>query len=216
MKGVIRKSLGICAGLLLLAPASALAGEASVAGGIPRYQAYFGETNRVTVGEQPGPTPATKTIVYRDVVGVDAGPNCFNNGPFEARCVVSLGTTLARAGLGNGDDRIEPNVNIPPSTFGFSTEGDAGDDVLLGTNQRDVLDGVGGSDFVRGFAGNDGLEGGSGRDGLVGDTGDDVLNGDANDSGDSLNCGENDGDDDLAIFNQGDTVFSNCERTILH
>jgi hypothetical protein len=36
VKGVIRKSLGLTAGLLLLVPASALAGEASVVNGIPR------------------------------------------------------------------------------------------------------------------------------------------------------------------------------------
>ena len=68
MRGVIRKSLGVCAGLLLLVPATALAGQASVVGGIPRYDASFGETNNVTVGELPGPTSTTKTIVFRDAV----------------------------------------------------------------------------------------------------------------------------------------------------
>jgi Ca2+-binding RTX toxin-like protein len=215
MRGVIRKGLGVAAGLLLLVPASALAGEASVVNGIPRYDAYFGETNNVTVGELPGPTSATKMIVYRDVVPVDVGANCFNNGSFEARCIVPFGTTLARAGLGNRNDRIEPNAIIPAATFGVSSEGDAGDDTLLGTPQRDVLDGNGGNDVIRGRGGNDGLEGGAGADDLKGEGGSDVLNGADGTGGDLLDCGETTGDDDLALFNQGDTVFANCERTQL-
>ena len=70
MKGVIRRSLGLTAGLLLLVPASALAGEASVENGIPRYQAANGKTNNVTVSELPGPDPTLKTIVFEDVVAV--------------------------------------------------------------------------------------------------------------------------------------------------
>lgn len=215
MKGVIRKSLGLTAGLLLLVPASALAGEASVVNGIPRYDAYFGETNRVTIGEAPGLVPGTKTIVYRDVVPIDVDGNCVNNGPFEARCAAPLSTTLARAGLGNRDDRIEPNPLIPPTTFGVSSEGDSGDDTLLGTPQRDLLDGVGGNDVIRGRAGNDGLEGGNGDDDVKGEGGNDVLNGNDGDPGDTLDCGESTDDNDLAIFNQGDTVFSNCEQILL-
>ena len=212
MRGVIRKSLGLTAGLLLLVPASALAGEASVTGGIPRYSAYFGESNNVTVGELPGPTSATKTIVYTDVVPIDVGPNCFHPNPNSSRvvhCVVSAGTTLARAGLGNRDDRIAPSTSIPPTTFGESVEGDLGNDVLLGTTQRDLLDGVGGDDVIRGRAGDDGLEGGNGEDDIKGEGGDDTLNADDNSAGDLLDCGS--GLDDSAVFDLGDTVNTTCE-----
>lgn len=191
MRGVIRKSLGVCAGLLLLAPASALAGEASVVDGIPRYSAYIGETNNVTVGELPGLTPGTKTIVYRDVVPVDVGANCISNGTFEARCAAPLATTLARAGLANRNDRIAPSTTIPPATFGFSVEGDTGDDELLGTPQRDLLDGRLGDDVLRGRGGND------------------RLDGDDNSAGDTLDCGEG---IDFVLFNAGDIVFNNCEQ----
>jgi Ca2+-binding RTX toxin-like protein len=212
MRGVIRKGLGICAGLLLLAPASALAGEASVVNGVPRYQASFGETNNVTVGELLSSIPGTKTIVYRDVVPVTVAANCASNGQFEAHCTVPNGTTLARAGLGNRNDRIAPSTSIPPATFGISSEGDLGNDVLLGTRQRDLLDGVGGEDTIRGRAGDDGLEGGNGKDDLGGEAGDDVLNADDGSAGDTLDCGA---DDDLAIFNLGDTVSaSTCESLL--
>jgi hypothetical protein len=222
MRGVIRKSLGLCAGLLLLIPASALAGEATVVDGIARYDAYSGETNRVTVDELPGTSPAVnKTIRFIDAVKIDPRGGCFR--PFETTrivdCIVPLSSGLVRAGLGNQDDRLEP-VD-PDTSFGFSVEGDLGNDVLIGTQRRDVLDGVGGDDTLRGRSGNDALEGAHGNDDLRGDAGDDdmlggagndVLDGDDNNLGDDdIDCGEDWGDDDLGIFNTDDTV-SNCER----
>jgi Ca2+-binding RTX toxin-like protein len=216
MKGVIRKSLGVAAGLLLFVPASALAGHASVEDGIARYDAAFGETNNVMVGELPDPSGG-KLVVFRDVVPITVGGNCSNpiGVPNEARCLVADGVTRARAGLGNRDDRIAASTTIPPSTFGLSVEGDLGEDTLLGTAQRDVLDGVGGNDVIRGRAGNDGLEGGNGADDVKGEGGDDVLNGNDGSGGDLLDCGETTDDDDFATYNQGDTVFSNCELTQL-
>ena len=219
MTGVIRKSLAVAAGLLFLVPASALAGEASVVDGIARYDAYFGETNTVTVSELPGPTAGTKQIVYRDLVPVDAGPGCGDLPGNAAACLVDDDLTLARAGLGNRNDRIEPAT--PELSFGLSVEGDLGDDVLIGTQQRDVLDGVGGDDTLRGRSGNDALEGANGNDDLRGDAGldtmqggagNDKLNGDDNAGDDSIDCGEDLGDDDFALFNAGDLLFANCER----
>ena len=210
MRGVIRKSLGVCAGLLLLVPATALAGEASVVGGIPRYDASFGETNNVTVGELPGPTSNTKTIVFRDAVFIGEGPNCFEVTLLETHCVAPIDTALVRSGLGNRDDRIAPSITQPPLSFGLSVEGDLGEDTLLGTAQRDVLDGVGGNDLIRGRNGADHVEGGNGEDDVRGENGNDLVDGDDGDPGDDpLDCGAG---DDLAIFNQGDTVSSNCER----
>ena len=222
MRGVIRKSLGLCAGLLLLIPASALAGEASVVGGIARYDAYSGETNKVTVAELPGNNPAfNKTIRFVDAVKIDPLGGCFR--PFETTrivdCIVPLSSGLVRAGLGNLDDRLE---RVDPNTsFGFSVEGDLGNDVLIGTQKRDILDGVGGDDTLRGRSSNDTLEGAGGNDDLRGDAGNDemlggagndVLDGDDNGLGDDdIDCGESWFDDDLGIFNTEDTV-SNCER----
>jgi hypothetical protein len=223
MRGVIHKSLGLCAGLLLLIPASALAGEATAVGAIARYDAYFGETNNVTVSELAGPTADTKFIVFADVNVVDAGAGCGDLPGNAAACLVPATTTLARAGLGNKNDRIQPLV--PDLSFGFSVEGDLGDDVLIGTQRRDILDGVGGNDTLRGRSANDALIGDTGNDDLRGDAGpdtmqggagDDVLDGDDNAGGDSIDCGEDWGDDDFALYNggsPGDVVFSNCERT---
>ena len=92
-----------------------------------------------------------------------------------------LGTSLARAGLANRDDRIAPSAAFPPSTIGISSPtGDLGDDVLIGTAQRDVLDGVGGDDVIRGRAGNDRARGRRRRRRLKGEGGDDTVDGDDN------------------------------------
>jgi Ca2+-binding RTX toxin-like protein len=209
MRGVIRKSLGVCAGLLLLAPASALAGQASVVDGIARFDASFGETNSVIVSELPG--SPNKIVRFSDVVDIKPLGGCFFQDEDVKRvvdCVVPNGATRVRAGLGNRDDRIEPGVTRPLLTMGLSVEGDLGDDTLLGTPQRDVLDGVGGADVIRGRAGDDGLEGGNGDDDVKGEGGDDTLNGDDDNAGDLLDCGS--GVADIAVFDLGDTVTA-CE-----
>ena len=212
MRGVIRKSLGAAAGLLLLVPASALAGEAGVVDGIARYDAYFGETNTVTVAELAGPNPATKTIRFTDAVEIKPLGGCFRPSQATPRivdCVVPNTSGLVRAGLGNRDDRLETSVARPLTSMGFSAEGDLGDDTLLGTAQHDVLDGVGGDDVIRGRGGDDRLEGGNGMDDIKGEGGDDALDGDDNSPGDLLDCGS--GLNDSAVFDLGDTVVTTCE-----
>jgi Ca2+-binding RTX toxin-like protein len=229
MRGVIRKSLGVCAGLLLLAPASALAGEATVENGIARYDAYFGEINNVTVSELPGITAATKFVLFTDTGAEVDVDGCNSLGAHTAACLVAIDSSRANAGLGNKNDRIEPAR--PDISVGLNVEGDLGDDVLIGTQNRDVLDGVGGNDTLRGRSGNDALQGANGNDDLRGDAGlddmqggagNDELNGDDNAGGDSIDCGEDAGDDDFALFNGddpgdpgdlGDLLFANCERT---
>jgi len=226
MKGVIRKSLAVAAGLLFLVPASALAGEASIQDGIARYDAYFGEVNSVTVSELPGITTTTKFVVFSDSGAQVDVDGCSSLGAHAAACLVPSDSSRAKAGLGNKNDRIEPAT--PDISVGLSVEGDLGDDVLIGTQRRDVLDGVGGNDTLRGRSGNDALVGDNGNDDLRGDAGldtmqggagNDVLNGDDNAGGDTIDCGEDWGDDDFALYNgangddPGDLVFSNCERT---
>src|SRR5688572_13503653 len=108
MRGVIRKSLGVCAGLLLLAPASALAGEATIENGTARYDGYFGEVNTVTVSEQPGITAGTKFVLFTDSSAEVDVDDCSSLGAHTAACLVAINSLRVNAGLGNKNDRIEP------------------------------------------------------------------------------------------------------------
>ena len=99
--------------------------------------------------------------------------------------------------------------------------GGSGLDDLSGNDGNDVIEGNTGDDDLRGNAGDDTLLGGAqaddliggiGRDSLSGGTGNDNLNADDNAGGDDLDCGEHLFDNDLAVFNLGDTVASDCER----
>jgi Ca2+-binding RTX toxin-like protein len=213
MRGVIRKGLGVSAGFILLAPASAFASTASIdAGGIARLQASANEANSVTLGELPGLFPGTKTVVFTDAVPIQVQGNCVHpnlNSSRIVHCVVPESSTLVRVALEDENDRLEPSSINPPTTIRLSSEGDGGNDVLIGTPNRDVLDGVGGKDTIRGRDGNDGLEGGTGDDDVKGENGDDFVNGDDNSGGDLLDCGA--GVDSL-LFNAGDIVASTtCE-----
>ena len=71
-----------------------------------------------------------------------------------------------------------------------------------------MLDGVGGNDVIRGRAGDDGLQGGNGDDDIKGEGGDDTLDGADGSPGDLLDCGSG---LDVAGFDLGDTVNTNCE-----
>jgi Ca2+-binding RTX toxin-like protein len=228
MRGVIRKCLGVCAGLLLLAPASALAGTASVEDGIARYDGAFGEVNNVTVSEGSSidldgdGRPDRKAIVFHDSGAPVNG--CDQIDPNRVACLVPIDSPRVRAGLGNKNDRIQPAD--PNMSLGFSVEGDLGDDVLIGTHRRDVLDGVGGNDTLRGRNGNDALEGANGNDDLRGDAGqDDMLGGadndtlDADDNAplpgdvvpfDDADCGTG---FDFVRYNAGDLITS-CEQQL--
>lgn len=223
MKGVIRKSLGLCAGLLLLVPASALAGTASVENGIARYDAAFGEVNEVTVSELPGFRNAEGELVNKFVVFTDTGADvvgdgCVSFSDHSAGCLVDAASSRAKAQLGNKNDRIEPDD--PNLSFGFSVESGLGDDVLIGTHKRDVLDGEGGNDTLRGRNANDSLQGAGGNDDLRGDAGadDDVQGGSGNDKldvddnapDDDANCGDG---FDFVRYNGGDLITS-CEQQL--
>jgi Ca2+-binding RTX toxin-like protein len=211
MRGVIRKSLAVAAGLLFLVPASALAGTASVEDGIARYDAKFGETNSVIVLELPGTNTSNKTVRFIDDMTIDLEGGCNHPTASEriADCVVPETSSRVRANLGNRDDRIETSTTRPLTTMGFSVEGALGADTLLGTAQHDALDGEGGNDVIRGRAGDDGLVGGNGEDDIKGEGGDDTLNADDNSAGDLLDCGS--GPADSAVFDLGDTVSISCE-----
>jgi len=235
-------TLALSLGLLIAAsPGTAFAGTASVGSdGVPRYQAAANEANDLRIGELPGPSSALKTIVFTDVVPVALGPGCtrVNLSTRVAGCNVPASVTLVRAGLEDEDDRLAPDVGHQPSTVRFSSEGEGGDDTLIGTVNRDVLDGESGHDTISGAPGNDLLEGDSGDDRISGGTGDDTLTGDAGTDilnggagrddmfggtgGDNLNadddaggdfvdCGESLFDIDFGLVNLGDTI-TNCEQ----
>ena len=57
--------------------------------------------------------------------------------------------------------------------------GTSGDDVLVGTDQRDIILGRGGDDTIRGLGGNDALCGRKGNDTIIGGDGDDMIKGGA-------------------------------------
>jgi Ca2+-binding RTX toxin-like protein len=223
MRGVIRKGLGVCAGLLLLAPASAFAGTASVDNGLARYDAAFGEVNDVSVYELPGFRDAQGKLLNKLVVFVDTGAQVTGDGCAEfsdhsAACLVDAESSRAQVQLGNKNDRLEPvDPNI---SVGFSAEGGFGDDVLIGTHNRDVLDGESGNDTLRGRNKNDALQGGIGNDDLRGDAGpDDALLGGAGD--DKLDVDDNASDDDadcgdgfdFVRYNPGDLI-TDCEQQL--
>ena len=186
MKGVIRKGLGVGAGLLLLVPASALAGTASLdPGGIPRYQAAANEVNNVHVGELPGTSSANKTVVFMDAVPIQVGGGCFHPNPNTSRvvhCITPAFNTLARIALEDESDRLQAAAVNAPASIRFSSEGADGNDVMTGTVNRDVLDGESGLDDINAKAGNDAVQGGIGDDDLDGSVGDDLVDGgDGND-----------------------------------
>ncbi len=95
-------------------------------------------------------------------------------------------------------------------------DGDAGNNLEIGTSEPDRIRGFGGIDLLRGGSGNDTIEGGDGPDSLYGDQGDDRLEGGAGDDvlrggrgDDTLNGGDgedtirSDRDDDLILGSAG-------------
>jgi hypothetical protein len=166
---------------LLLVPASALAGEARVEpGGIPRYvEAPGGEDNAVVIGELPGPSPALKSIVFKDKVPVTAGVGCTTLGTFSALCNIPATVSILRTNLGADADSLDPSSINVPTTTRFSFEGGVSGDRAFGTVNRDVLQGMDGNDELHGAGGDDVLEGGNGDDELFGDGGADELTGGA-------------------------------------
>jgi Ca2+-binding RTX toxin-like protein len=203
----------IALALALVLPGSALAGEGYVQAGHAEFDAYAGETNDLTVSQSGA------SITFSDVVPIDAGSGCVR-GASNRSVVCNNGFGRPEISLGNGSDDLQPST-LHPLNVGLYVDGNAGVDLLVGTAQPDVLLGGWGADVLRGAAGNDTLEGNDGNDFIHGDAGadlmeggwhDDELDGDDNAPGDTLDCGPG---DDLAVYNPGDTVLSNCERTRL-
>jgi Ca2+-binding RTX toxin-like protein len=120
-------------------------------------------------------------------------------------------------------------------------DGTEGRDFIYARAGNDTVSGLGGSDFLFGQSGNDTVAGGDGRDFMWGGSEDDSLDGGAGndwiwlgwgtDTGaggdgndhvfaaaddalvDTIDCGENDGDWDVAVIRPGDSA-TNCEKVI--
>ena len=90
-------------------------------------------------------------------------------------------------------------------------DGDAGNNLEIGTSERDRIRGFGGIDLLRGGSGNDTIEGGHGPDSLYGDQGDDRIEGGAGD--DVLRGGR--GDDTLDGGDGEDTIRSDRDDDLI-
>jgi Ca2+-binding RTX toxin-like protein len=113
---------------------------------------------------------------------------------------------------------------------GFALQGDAADDTIPGSGQRDLLRGAAGDDkefgkasddCVRGQEGDDKVNGGSGNDSVSGSTGDDKARGGS--GNDKLTGGQgNDklrggsGDDELFGGDDTDKLFAGSGKNILN
>jgi hypothetical protein len=211
----------LAASIALFAAPAAFAGDAYIDGdGLAHYTANFGEDNSLRVAERPHPTnPSLKVIVFTDVVPVSAKNGCTQAGTLAAECNVPVSHSFVRVDLATLDDRVEPSVTNAPASFGFSAEGDPGDDVLGGSAQRDIFHGGDGNDSIVGRLGNDHLEGGFGNDSITGGVGQDKMFGGP--GADTINANDGDDDDevdcglgrDTAIINSGDSVTS-CETLV--
>ena len=73
-----------------------------------------------------------------------------------------------------GDDYINA---FGVSAAGFTINGGAGNDTIIGSERGDRLNGGDGSDLIFGFGGNDRIDGGAGNDYLFGGLGNDWLRG---------------------------------------
>ena len=94
-----------------------------------------------------------------------------------------------RTNIVDKDDNIQITIKegILIDAEASELDGGAGDDTLIGANDKDVLRGLGGNDSIDGGDGNDTINGGEGNDTVRGQGGDDVIEGDAGE--DSLDGG---------------------------
>jgi Ca2+-binding RTX toxin-like protein len=180
--------------LLVLAPAAAQAGTASVENGRLKFAAAAGEANNVTIS---GPADGSAPYEVTDLgAPVTPGPGCQAGQGGAVLCGPS-GISIVEAQLGDKDDVAQFAVQIQAVGQGGAgndtLRAGAGDDVLRGEDGNDTIEGGGGNDSLQGAAGDDQLSGGLGDDNLQGGVGVDFADGDA--GNDTLVTGE--GDDTL-------------------
>jgi Ca2+-binding RTX toxin-like protein len=133
--------------LLLTGVAHAAPGAVSIdTGGVLRFVAAAGDTNKVTIWL------SGNSVIVDDVVALDPGPGC-TPGPDATRvnCIASAINHIS-VRLGDMHDTVD-NLTATPSTLW----GDAGNDTIDGGTGNDILRGDGGADIFRGDGGHDGV-----------------------------------------------------------
>jgi Ca2+-binding RTX toxin-like protein len=85
--------------------------------------------------------------------------------------------TELRINLGAGNDRLLVDAGAKLGLVQLRVFGDAGNDLLNGTDSAELLNGGDGADTIIGNAGNDTLNGDAGTDSIDGGAGNDVING---------------------------------------
>ena len=109
------------------------------------------------------------------------------------------------------DDKTVTYENLK-TDYAITTNGDAGDNTLIGWAGKDIMNGGNGNDALWGRNGDDTLNGGDGNDELNGENGNDILNGDA--GNDTLNGGT--GNDILNGGAGNDTLNGGTGNDILN
>jgi Ca2+-binding RTX toxin-like protein len=107
--------------------------------------------------------------------------------------LTGVGLTEVQVNLGAGNDRLLSDAGALLGNVQLRVFGDAGNDLLIGTESAELLNGGDGNDTLIGNGGNDTLNGDAGIDSIDGGAGSDVIDGGAGIS--TLDGG--DGDDSL-------------------
>ena len=141
--------------IALIAPASALAGTASVGGNQLTTNAPGGETNNLTLSLDGANVRVAETGAGATLT---PGAGCTSGGTNQALCPLS-GFTSISANAGDGADRVTVSVSLPATLVGGN-----GDDVLTGGPLNDTLDGGAGDDWFIGNGGADTMIGGPDND----------------------------------------------------
>ncbi len=91
--------------------------------------------------------------------------------------LTGVGLTEVRLNLGAGNDRLLSDPGAKLGSVQLRVFGDAGNDLLIGTDSADFLSGGDGNDTLIGNDGNDTLNGDAGTDSIDGGAGSDVIDG---------------------------------------
>ncbi len=110
--------------------------------------------------------------------------------------LTGVALTEVRLNLGAGNDRLASDAGAKLGSVQLRVFGDAGNDLLVGTDSAELLNGGDGNDTLIGNDGNDTLNGDAGTDSIDGGAGNDVIDGgtgiatlDGGDGNDSLTGG---------------------------
>lgn len=154
---------------LCAAASTALAGTASVSGGLFTYTAEPGEVNAVSYTYDGMAFTVTDTAAP-----ITAAGGCSSLGSDTAICAAA-GVSEVEVSLLDGDDSVTADPGDHVAIASIVLSGGSGADILVGGDDADTLLGGGGSDEISGQEGNDALVGGSGADQISGAGGYDIA-----------------------------------------